>query len=68
MSTITMVYMIKKIPIYIQTPIKEIRYGFIYLCTKKPHRDDGVLTNHFVIRLEIFEVIYNLLLVSSILL
>jgi len=32
-----MVYMIKKITIYILYSINEVYLGFIYLCTKKPN-------------------------------
>jgi len=41
MSRITMVYIIKKVTIYILYPIKELYLGFIYLCIKKPHRKEG---------------------------
>ena len=35
MSRITMVYITKKVTIYILYPIKEVYEGFIYLCIKK---------------------------------
>jgi len=34
-----MVYIMKKISIYIETSIREVYWGFIYLCTKKPNRN-----------------------------
>jgi len=39
--------------IYIETSIREVYWGFIYLCTKKPNRNSlGFYSSHFIIRPE----------------
>ncbi len=49
--------MIEKIPIYIKTSIREVYWGFIYLCTKKPNRNCWVsIPSHFIIRQGFFTI------------